>query len=344
VSSPIAVTGPNRCGRDRHLRRGRGGPGHRRGVGHRGPQPRQAGPPRFICGTSVGIAVDVSTGSGCSRACPSRAAVPGPRSSDRLARLVDLGPQPNLVLGCGAPRGVIAILRSCEGSAAGPSQQPGEAGGSLIREAPVRAASSHDNDGTGRHRQTARVRQARRGGVPPPVWAGTLMKGTAVSFSAVRLNHAVLFVAGLERSVRFHTDLFGMDVVARETRANAPFLRLPRSDNHHDLACSAWAPPTDPSAATPSGCTTWQGSSTPPARNRASRRSDGALPCGPPVRCRSCLTGPPRTSGARGGIDQAEISKPHVPAGRAARAEEVRAPAVGHGTQVWRPAVPAPAR
>jgi catechol-2,3-dioxygenase len=56
-----------------------------------------------------------------------------------------------------------------------------------------------------------------------------------MSFSPVRLNHAVLFVADLDRSVRFYTELFGMDVVAREARANAAFLRLPLSGNHHDL-------------------------------------------------------------------------------------------------------------
>ena len=51
----------------------------------------------------------------------------------------------------------------------------------------------------------------------------------------VRLNHAVLFVADLDRSLAFYTDVFGMAVVAREPRANAAFLRLPRSGNHHDL-------------------------------------------------------------------------------------------------------------
>ena len=56
-----------------------------------------------------------------------------------------------------------------------------------------------------------------------------------MSFSPVRLNHAVLFVADLERSERFYTDVFGMEVIAREPRANAAFLRLPRSGNHHDL-------------------------------------------------------------------------------------------------------------
>jgi catechol-2,3-dioxygenase len=56
-----------------------------------------------------------------------------------------------------------------------------------------------------------------------------------MSFSPVRLNHAVLFVADLDRSLRFYTEVFGMDVVVREPRANAAFLRLPRSGNHHDL-------------------------------------------------------------------------------------------------------------
>ena len=46
----------------------------------------------------------------------------------------------------------------------GLSQQVGEAEGSLILETQGRAGSSPDNDGTGRHYQTARVRQARRKG------------------------------------------------------------------------------------------------------------------------------------------------------------------------------------
>jgi catechol-2,3-dioxygenase len=56
-----------------------------------------------------------------------------------------------------------------------------------------------------------------------------------MTVNAVRLNHAVLFVADLERSLAFYQDAFGMTVVAREPRANAAFLRLPRSGNHHDL-------------------------------------------------------------------------------------------------------------
>lgn len=53
--------------------------------------------------------------------------------------------------------------------------------------------------------------------------------------SPVRLNHAVLFVADVDRAERFYTDVFDMDVVTREPGANAAFLRLPRSGNHHDL-------------------------------------------------------------------------------------------------------------
>ena len=51
----------------------------------------------------------------------------------------------------------------------------------------------------------------------------------------VRLNHAVLFVADKDRAVQFYTAVFGMEVIAEEPRANAAFLRLPRSGNHHDL-------------------------------------------------------------------------------------------------------------
>jgi catechol-2,3-dioxygenase len=56
-----------------------------------------------------------------------------------------------------------------------------------------------------------------------------------MTVNAVRLNHAVLFVADLERSIAFYEAAFGMTVMAREPRADAAFLRLPRSGNHHDL-------------------------------------------------------------------------------------------------------------
>ncbi len=56
-----------------------------------------------------------------------------------------------------------------------------------------------------------------------------------MSISPVRLNHAVLFVSDLERAVDFYTTVLGMEVVTREPRADAAFLRLPRGSNHHDL-------------------------------------------------------------------------------------------------------------
>ncbi len=70
-----------------------------------------------------------------------------------------------------------------------------------------------------------------------------------MSVNPVRLNHAVLFVADLERSLRFYTGVFGFEIAAREPRASAAFLRLPRSGNHHDLGLfgvGAQAPPKRP--------------------------------------------------------------------------------------------------
>lgn len=62
-----------------------------------------------------------------------------------------------------------------------------------------------------------------------------MTKGPTMTASPVRLNHAVLFISDLDRSVDFYERAFSMVVIAREPRANAAFLRLPRSGNHHDL-------------------------------------------------------------------------------------------------------------
>src|SRR3954463_7086931 len=64
--------------------------------------------------------------------------------------------------------------------------------------------------------------------------------------AAVRLNHAVLFVADLERALDFYARAFGTEVVAREPRADAAFLRLPRSGNHHDLGLFGVGPHAAP--------------------------------------------------------------------------------------------------
>lgn len=63
-----------------------------------------------------------------------------------------------------------------------------------------------------------------------------------------RLNHAVLFVADIERAVDFYTAAFGFSVVAWEMGGRAAFLRAADGGNHHDLglfqASGAPHPPT----------------------------------------------------------------------------------------------------
>ena len=63
-----------------------------------------------------------------------------------------------------------------------------------------------------------------------------------------RLNHAVLFVSELARAVDFYTDILGFEVIAREPRANAAFLRTPGSSNHHDLGLFGLGPQAQPKA------------------------------------------------------------------------------------------------
>ncbi len=67
-----------------------------------------------------------------------------------------------------------------------------------------------------------------------------------MTVAPVRLNHAVLFVSDLERAERFYTTVLGMEVAAREPRANAAFLRSPRSGNHHDLGLFGVGPAAPP--------------------------------------------------------------------------------------------------
>jgi len=61
-----------------------------------------------------------------------------------------------------------------------------------------------------------------------------------------RLNHAVLFVSDLERSITFYRDVFGLELIAREARLNAAFLRAKGSSNHHDVGLFGLGPQAPP--------------------------------------------------------------------------------------------------
>ena len=66
----------------------------------------------------------------------------------------------------------------------------------------------------------------------------------------LKLNHAVLKVKDLDRSVAFYRDVFGFREIARAGTQMA-FMRAPGSENHHDLgflALGARATEAPPSA------------------------------------------------------------------------------------------------
>lgn len=62
------------------------------------------------------------------------------------------------------------------------------------------------------------------------------------------LNHAVLFVSNVDRSVEFYTKAFGMSVIASRP-GQAAFMRAPGSSNHHDLAVMQVPPRFPPQGA-----------------------------------------------------------------------------------------------
>jgi catechol-2,3-dioxygenase len=61
------------------------------------------------------------------------------------------------------------------------------------------------------------------------------------SIPVARLNHAVLYVQDLDRSVDFYKRAFGFEEIAREGGMMA-FLRAAGSSNHHDLGLMAVGP------------------------------------------------------------------------------------------------------
>ena len=57
-----------------------------------------------------------------------------------------------------------------------------------------------------------------------------------------RLNHAVLFVSDIDRSLAFYQGVLGFSIVTTEPRMNAAFLRAADSANHHDLGLFGLGP------------------------------------------------------------------------------------------------------
>lgn len=64
----------------------------------------------------------------------------------------------------------------------------------------------------------------------------------AGAFRIRRLNHAVLYVADIDRSVKFYTEVLGFETISRLEAAAAAFLRAPGSANHHDLGLFGLGP------------------------------------------------------------------------------------------------------
>ena len=67
--------------------------------------------------------------------------------------------------------------------------------------------------------------------------SGSLFKQTRMKLPMIkvrRVNHIVLWVRDLERMTNFYSSLLGLEVAER-LGEDAVFLRVPDSDNHHDL-------------------------------------------------------------------------------------------------------------
>jgi catechol-2,3-dioxygenase len=60
-----------------------------------------------------------------------------------------------------------------------------------------------------------------------------------------KLNHAVLRVRDLERSLEFYREVLGLEPVGRAGKVMA-FMRAPDSQNHHDLGLAAVGPHAPP--------------------------------------------------------------------------------------------------
>ena len=120
-----------------------------------------------------------------------------------------------------------------KGPAFGPSQRTVEAEGSLISETRGRAASSPDNDGTGRYCQTIRARLARQTGVTTVnQWLNPLKRGTGSNLvdagrGAVHVEPTqgeATPISGNVGRVGGHTELCGVGVAMLQGKSWAPIL------------------------------------------------------------------------------------------------------------------------
>ncbi|HLG72992.1 MAG TPA: VOC family protein [Chloroflexota bacterium] len=57
-----------------------------------------------------------------------------------------------------------------------------------------------------------------------------------------KINHLVLRVRDVERTIRFYRDVLGMEVIARVGPGGMAGVFFKFTDNHHDLACFALGP------------------------------------------------------------------------------------------------------
>ncbi|GAA5017962.1 hypothetical protein GCM10025734_69440 [Kitasatospora paranensis] len=83
-----------------------------------------------------------------------------------------------------------------------------------------------------------------------------------------RLNHAVLWIRDVDRSVAFYTDVFGFRV-DHLIPGRAAFLSAPGTLNDHDLGLFAIGADAPGRSRAGSACTTWPGRS---ARSASWRR------------------------------------------------------------------------
>lgn len=99
--------------------------------------------------------------------------------------------------------------------------------------------SSPDNDGTGRHRQTIRVRQARQRGVTKVnQWLNPLKRGT--SSNLVDMGWAAVHVVPCERGTRLRRRFFDADHEATVNACGVAVERPQRNSWASILPTGTW--------------------------------------------------------------------------------------------------------